>query len=79
MTELKTLPSPILRDLPDVLIRPPRPGDGAAVWEAVEESREQIGVWLPWVKKTLSPDDSEATVRRGAARWQTREELMVFI
>ena len=50
-----------------------------AVWEAVEESREQIGAWLPWVKKTLSLEDSEATARRGAARWQTREELMVFV
>lgn len=78
-------PPPILRDLPDELfgprvrVRPLRPGDGAAVWEAVEESREQIGPWLPWVEKTLGPDDSEAAARRGAARWQTREDLMVGV
>ena len=78
-------PPLILRDLPDellserVLIRPPRPGDGATVWEAVEESREQIAPWLPWVEKTLGPDDCEAAARRGAARWQTREDLMVSV
>ena len=78
-------PLPILLDLPDelvgprVLIRPPRPGDGAAVWEAVEESREQIAPWLPWVEKTLGPADCEAAARRGAARWQTREDLMVSV
>lgn len=76
---------PILRDLPDeflgerVLVRPLRPGDGMAVWEAVEESRAQISPWLPWVEKTLGPDDSEAAARRGAARWQTREDMMVGV
>ena len=78
-------PMPILLDLPGellgerVLIRPPRPGDGAAVWEAVEESREQIAPWLPWMAKTLGPDDCEAAARRGAARWQTREDLMASV
>ncbi|MCW3059125.1 MAG: GCN5-related N-acetyltransferase [Capsulimonas sp.] len=78
-------PAPILRDLPDelygprVTLRPLRPGDGAALWEAVDESRAQIGAWLPWVSKTLKPEDSEATARRGAARWLTREDLMVGV
>jgi len=78
-------PMPILLNLPDellgerVLIRPPRPGDGATVWEAVEESREQIAPWLPWVEKTLGEGDCEAAARRGAARWRTREDLMVSV
>ena len=85
MTERNTSSPPILRDLPEellgerVLLRPPRAGDGAAVWEAVEESREQISPWLPWVGKTLVPQDSEAAARRGAARWQTREDLTVGV
>ena len=80
-----TNPNPILRDLPGeltgprVLLRPLRPGDGAAIFEAVAESREQISPWLPWVEKTQSREDSEETARRGAARWLTREDLMAGI
>ena len=76
---------PILRDLPDelvgerILVRPPRPGDGAAVFEAVEESRAEISPWLPWVEKTRSVSDQEEAMRRGAARWLLREDLMVGI
>ncbi len=76
---------PILRDLPDeltgerVLIRPLRPGDGAAIFDAVEESRAEIGPWLPWVAKTLAASDSEEAVRRSMARWALREDLMVGI
>ena len=80
---MEPMTPPILRDLPDeligerILIRPPRPGDGAAIFEAVEESREQIGPWLPWVEKTLTVSDGEEAARRGAARWLLREDLMV--
>ena len=76
---------PIVRDFPDELtgarvrVRPVRPGDGAAIYEAVEESRELISPWLPWVEKTRSADDQEAAVRRAAARWLLREDLMVGI
>jgi len=77
--------APILRDLPDalhgerILLRPLRPGDGAAIFDAVKESREQIAPWLPWVEKTQTPSDSEEAARRGAARWLLREDLMVGI
>ena len=78
-------PIPILRDLPDtllgerILLRPLRSGDGAAIFEAVEESRAEIGPWLPWVEKTQTLSDSEEAARRGAARWLLREDLMVGI
>ena len=82
---MEPITPPILRDLPGeltgprILLRPVRPGDGAAVFDAVDESREQIGPWLPWVGKTQSVSDSEEAVRRFAARWLLREELMVGI
>lgn len=82
---MTTNPTPILRDLPNelhgerVLIRPLRPGDGSAIFDAVEESREQIAPWLPWVAKTLAPSDSEEAVRRSMALWALREDLMVGI
>ena len=58
--------NPILLDLPEqlvgerVLVRPYRPGDGGALWEAVEESREHILPWLPWGDTHKTRADSEA-------------------
>jgi RimJ/RimL family protein N-acetyltransferase len=76
-----TAPAPILIDIPEeligprVLVRPYRPGDGPALWEAVEESREHIEPWLPWGPSHRCPDDSEALVRRANAKWHMREDL----
>jgi ribosomal-protein-serine acetyltransferase len=75
----------VLIDLPAellgerVLVRPYRSGDGRALWEAVEESREHILPWLPWGDSHRSSADSEAFVRRCAAQWQARESLPVGI
>src|SRR5579859_6957453 len=76
---------PILRDLPDelygerVLLRPFRAGDGQALWEATEESRDHIRPWLPWGDDTRAPSDSEAYARRALARWVSREDLPLGI
>jgi ribosomal-protein-serine acetyltransferase len=84
LTMTDTIP-PILRELPDELlgervqVRPYRAGDGAALWEAVEESREHILPWLPWGDQHRSPTDSEAFVRKCQARWLLREDLPVGI
>lgn len=72
---------PYLIDLPDslegprVLLRPYRAGDGLAMFEAVDESRDHLSPWLPWVSGHGSPTDSEATARRCLAQWITREDL----
>src|SRR5579871_5116998 len=82
---METIRQPILLDLPEelcgerVLIRPYRAGDGGALWEAVEESREHIRPWLPWGDTHASPDDSEAFVRRSLAKWILREDLPLSI
>jgi RimJ/RimL family protein N-acetyltransferase len=84
MTKREAMP-PILRDLPDelcgerVVLRPFRAGDGAALWEATEESRDHIRPWLPWGEETRAPADSEAYARRSLARWMSREELPLGI
>jgi RimJ/RimL family protein N-acetyltransferase len=78
-------PEPILLDLPEeligarVLVRPYRPRDGAAVWEAVEESREHIMPWLPWGDSHKSPADSEAFARRSHGHWLLRDDLPLSI
>lgn len=79
------LPPPILRDLPDemagqrIVLRPYRPGDGAALWAAVEESRDHIRPWLPWGDTHRTPDDSEAFARRFQAKWLLREDMIASI
>ena len=76
---------PILRDLPEVivgervLLRPYRPGDGEAIWQAVDESRASLRPWLPWVDATKTVADSEMAARRAAGRWLLREDLTVGV
>jgi ribosomal-protein-serine acetyltransferase len=82
---IETTVPPILRDLPDelvgerVVVRQYRSGDGAALFEAVEESREHLQPWMPWEANHKSVADSEAIVRRGAANWLSREDLMAGV
>jgi ribosomal-protein-serine acetyltransferase len=72
---------PILHELPAqlvgerVLLRPYRAGDGQALWEAVDESREHVLPWLPWAGQHTAPADSEAWVRKSQAKWILREDL----
>jgi ribosomal-protein-serine acetyltransferase len=77
--------TPILLELPAelrgerVIVRPFRPGDGAAVWEAVEESRSHLSPWLPWVSKHAAPADSEVFARQAQVRWLSREDLTLGV
>lgn len=76
---------PVLIPLPDelvgprVTVRPYREEDAPALWEAVEESREHLAPWLPWVGSYRSPEDAVAFTRRARARWLLREDLPVGI
>lgn len=77
--------NPILLDLPDFIdgerirLRPPQAGDGAAIFEAVQESKAQLYPWLPWGDQHPTPEDSEAFARRSFANWHRREDLGVVI
>jgi RimJ/RimL family protein N-acetyltransferase len=72
---------PVLRNVPDeligdrVIVRPYRPGDGAQLWEAVDESREHLLPWLPWGDTHKSPTDSEEFARKMEAKWLLREDM----
>jgi len=80
--------SPISIDLPDalrgrrVLVRPYRAKDTPAVWAAIEESREHLERWMPWVRSLRSLDDERTAMIRSQARWRTwraQEDLTVGI
>ena len=77
--------NPLLLDIPDHLetarlhIRAPRPGDGAAVNEAIRESFPELHEWMPWAKELPTDADSEEFVRRASASYQTRTDLPLLI
>jgi len=62
-----------------LILRPPRPGDGAALNEAVAASLAELQPWLPWAQAETDAQASEATVCRLAAQFATREDLTYFI
>lgn len=73
---------PILRDIPEtfetprLLVRTPRPGDGAEINAAVRESIGELRPWMDWVRGPLpTVEETEALVRRAQARFLTREAL----
>lgn len=76
---------PILREFPDqfeterLMLRAPRPGDGMAVYEAIEESLAELKPWMPWAWETPKPELSEEFARRAAVRFTLREDLPLLI
>lgn len=77
--------NPILFDFPDsfeterLIIRAPRPGDGAVVNAAVRESHDHLKPWMPWAVNLQTVEETEMTVRQGAARWLLREDLWMLL
>ncbi len=64
---------------PRVLLRPLKLRDAPAIWEALEESRERLGAWLPWARDVQSLEDERAVIVRLRARWKLRKGLVVGI
>lgn len=80
-----TIKDPILLDLPmpiqtqRLTIRPIMPGDGRAVFESIEESRDFLSLWLPWVKHVTVWQDSEKTAREFYADFIRRQAFHLAI
>lgn len=76
---------PILLNIPEsfesprLLIRAPRPGDGAAINGAVQESLEELRPWMPWAEKLPAPEESEAVARRGSLDYLARKDMMLLL
>lgn len=76
---------PVLRDFPDyfeterLLLRAPRHGDGEKLAEATRESYSELKRWMPWAVPDQTVEDAEVYVRRMAAKFMTREDLVLFM
>jgi RimJ/RimL family protein N-acetyltransferase len=64
---------------PRVVLRPYRESDAAALWAAVDESRQHLSAWLPWISSYRSVEDALLSVRQMQAKWILREDLVVAI
>lgn len=75
---------PILIDIP-LPIATPRlvidiagPGTGAEIFEAVEETRDQLALWMSWEKESKCVEDCEESARKAYASFILREELRMI-
>jgi ribosomal-protein-serine acetyltransferase len=62
-----------------IVLRPYQPGDGKALFVALDANREDLKTRLSWIDNHRSADDSEAYVRQMAGRWLAREVLVLAI
>lgn len=72
---------PLLLDIPEdieterMIVRIARPGEGAAVNEAIRESFAELQPWMPWAKTCPTVEETESNGRRAHARFHAREDL----
>lgn len=77
--------NPILLDPPReivgerVVLRAIAEEHAAAIWEAVEASREHLKPTMPWVKDHVDFDYSREYTRRMPAKWALREDFPMGI
>ncbi|GAB3791176.1 GNAT family N-acetyltransferase [Virgibacillus kimchii] len=75
----------ILKDFPNefyterLWIRLPLPGDGEAVHEAKQASRNELKQWLAFAQHDESLEDTEANVREAHAAFLKRTDLRLHI
>ena len=60
-----------------VCLHPYAVGDGAAVQQAIEESRDLLRPWMAWTDSRRTVQACETYVRQALAKWLTQEEITV--
>lgn len=79
---------PLLIDLPTAIeterlrLRPPQAGDGAVLYEALQESLPELRRYLaslPWVANEQTPESAELYCRNAQANFVGRKDLPFFV
>jgi RimJ/RimL family protein N-acetyltransferase len=73
---------PLLIDVPErlqtprLVLRAPRPGDGAALNAAVLDSMDALRPWMPWAQTAPTLEASEALAREAHGKFLLRSDLV---
>ena len=73
---------PLLLDIPEefetdrMVVRVGRPGEGAAVNEAIRESIAELKPWLTWAQTVPSVEEGEKQAREAYAKFHARTDLI---
>jgi RimJ/RimL family protein N-acetyltransferase len=76
---------PILLDFPTefttdrLLIRMPMPGDGKAMFEALNASITELKPWLPFAHIDQTEEDVEVNIREAHLKFLKREDLRLLV
>lgn len=62
-----------------LIIRAPKYGDGAASYEAVQESMEELRPWMPFANSKLTMEDSEINIRQAHLKFLDRTDLRLLL
>lgn len=62
-----------------LIIRAPKYGDGAASYEAVQESMEELRPWMPFANDSLTPENSEINIRQAHLKFLERSDLRLML
>lgn len=77
--------NPVLIDFPSEFVterlhlRMPMPGDGKAVYEAIQASITELKPWLPFAHEEQSEQNTEANIRIAHAKFLLRENMRLHI
>lgn len=77
--------NPVLFDFPSkfyterLFIRMPMPGDGQAVFQAINESIEDLRPWMAFAQENQNEETVEINIRKSYAEFLQREDLRLHI
>lgn len=63
----------------DFVVRAYRPGDGAALQRATNESYDHLKPWMPWARYDQTVEEAEALACKFAAAYQANEDYALGI
>jgi RimJ/RimL family protein N-acetyltransferase len=66
-------------ETPRLYIRPCMPGDGSDVFNAIQESRNELKQWLPFARKAQTLEEVEAGVRDSYAEFIKKTDIRLHI